>query len=370
MGCFNRSGFFSHLPLECGDEMVAFVCFGSRNKHNCLDNCPIGVNSSLTPICLPIFGKYNDYGGIEDVVDDSNYMFFQDKLQISIEWLIDFLHDKGTLTFNEVEYFEEMKKKNELELQTVCEADNIDAKKSDWEIEKEKDDAKNMTKYRSILKTLFGNYHGYYDWKDYYLVVTFEKKEIYDAIVDASKKYGNLSKINLASIFDNKIETIEKLKALCNKYGIKYNDKTFSLFEPCYKSEMTLGFLLSLDERNSKVADAFDKELDDIFAKKKNFGYYSSDFSSYLKISQENESGFQLYSDFNHDWKNLKDSMVDMCYFHNAMNSIGAKYEISSYQGQDTYYDLSLAIINAMANVMEEKKERLAEEEDEEEDDL
>ena len=370
MGCFNRSGFFSHLPLECGDEMVAFVCFGSRNKHNRFDSCPIGANSTLTPICLPIFGKYNDYGGIKDVVDDSNYMFFQDKLQISIEWLIDFLHDKGTLTFNEVEYFEESKKKQALELQTVCEADNVDTKKSDWEIENETKESKDMEKYRSVLKTLFENYHGYYDWKDYYIAVTFEKKEIYDAIVDASKRYGDLSKINLASIFDNKIETIEKLKALCDKYEIKYNDKTFSLFEPCYKSKMTLSFLLLRAERNSKVADAFNKELDDIFAKKKDYGYYPSDFSSYLKISQENESGFQLYSGFNHDWKNLKDSMVDMCYFHNAMNSIGAKYETSSYQGQDTYYDLSLAIINTMANVMEEKKERLAEEEDEEDDDL
>ena len=361
MGCFNRSGFFSHLPLEYGDEMVAFVCFGSRNKHNRFDNCPIGVNSSLTPICLPIFGKYNDYGGIEDVVDDSNYMFFQDKLQISIEWLIDFLHDKGTLTFNEVEYFEEQKKKQELELRT---ADNVDVKKSNWEIVEEAKESENMTKYRNVLKTLFENYHGYYDWKDYYIAVTFEKKEIYDAIVDASKRYGDLSKVNLASIFDSKIETIEKLKGLCDKYEIKYYDKTFSLFEPCYKSKMTLSFLLLRAERNSKVADAFNKELDDIFAKKKDYGYYSSDFSSYLKISPENEDGFQLYSDFNHDWKNLKDSMIDMCYFHNAMNSIGAKYEISSYQGQDTYYDLSLAISNAMVDVIEKKKERWAEEDD------
>ena len=62
--------------------------------------------------------------------------------------------------------------------------------------------------------------------------------------------------------------------------------------------------------------------------------------------------------------------MIDMCYFHSAMNCIGAKYEISSYQGQETFYDLSLAIINAMANVMDEKKARWAEEEDEEDDDL
>lgn len=370
MGCFNRSGFFSHLPLEYGDEMVAFVCCGSRNKHNRFDNCAIGVNSSLTPICLPIFGKYNDYGGIEDVVDDSNYMFFKDKLQISIEWLVDFLHDKGTLTFNEVEYFEEQKKKNELELQTVCEAANVDVKKSDWEIEEEKKNAKNMAKYRSVLKTLFENYHGYYDWKDYYIAVTFEKKEIYDAIVEASKRYGDLSKINLSSIFDNKIETIEKLKALYDKYGLKYNDKTFNLFIPFYKYNITLDLLDSLEKSDSKDVDILKKEIDNILGNKNVYGYYSSDFSSYLKISPENEDGFQLYSDFNHDWKNLKDSMVDMCYFHNAMNRIGAKYEISSYQGQDTYYDLSLAIINAMANVMDKKKERLTEEEDEEDDDL
>ena len=53
--------------------------------------------------------------------------------------------------------------------------------------------------------------------------------------------------------------------------------------------------------------------------------------------------------------------------YQKRLISIGAKYEISSYQGQDTYYDISLAIINAMANVMEEKKD---EEEDEEDDDL
>lgn len=116
-------------------------------------------------------------------------MFFKDKLQISIEWLIDFLHDKGTLTFNEVEYFEKEKKKQALELYTVCEAANVDVKKSNWEIVEEQKEAENMTKYRNLLKTLFESYNGYYDWKDYYIAVTFEKKEIYDAIVDASKKY-------------------------------------------------------------------------------------------------------------------------------------------------------------------------------------
>ena len=26
MGCFNKTGFFSHLPITCGDKIVMFVC--------------------------------------------------------------------------------------------------------------------------------------------------------------------------------------------------------------------------------------------------------------------------------------------------------------------------------------------------------
>ena len=200
--------------------------------------------------------------------------------------------------------------------------------------------------------------------------MTFEKKEIYDAIVDASKRYGDLSKVDISSIFDNKIETIEKLKALYDKYDLKYNDKTFNLFIPFYRHNITLDLLYALEKSGNKDVDVLKKEIDDILGDKNVYGYYSSDFSSYLKISPENESGFQLFSDFSHDWKNLKDNMVDMCYFHNAMNSIGAKYETSSYQGQENYYDLNLAISDAMVSVMEEKKERWDEENEEEDDDL
>ena len=77
MGCFNKTGFFSHLPITCGDEIVLFVCADTYTSKNRKDDTPIGITSSgLVPVAMPFFGKYNDYGGIEDVVDDlcENYI--------------------------------------------------------------------------------------------------------------------------------------------------------------------------------------------------------------------------------------------------------------------------------------------------------
>ena len=37
------------------------------------------------PIAPPFFGTYNDYGGIEHVVEDANYKLFKDKFGMSLE---------------------------------------------------------------------------------------------------------------------------------------------------------------------------------------------------------------------------------------------------------------------------------------------
>lgn len=65
MGCFNQVGFISKLTIKYSDPIIVIPCvvnYGGIYS-------PINYYSTtqLTPISLPIFGDYNDYGSIEDI---------------------------------------------------------------------------------------------------------------------------------------------------------------------------------------------------------------------------------------------------------------------------------------------------------------
>ena len=99
MGCFNKTGFFSHLPITCGDEIVLFVCADTYTSKHRKDDTPIGITSSgLVPVAMPFFGKYNDYGGIENVVDDANHQYFREKVGMGIDAFCDIMADQSGLS--------------------------------------------------------------------------------------------------------------------------------------------------------------------------------------------------------------------------------------------------------------------------------
>ena len=61
MGDFNKTGFFSHLPITYGDEIVMFVCANTKcgERGSEIDSTPINVTGiGLTPIAMPFFGIY------------------------------------------------------------------------------------------------------------------------------------------------------------------------------------------------------------------------------------------------------------------------------------------------------------------------
>lgn len=73
MGCFNNHGFYSHLPIEHGDDIVLIPCYYldySGKTPECLS--PSTIGGTLLPLSFPLFGKYNDYGFIEDVEENFN----------------------------------------------------------------------------------------------------------------------------------------------------------------------------------------------------------------------------------------------------------------------------------------------------------
>jgi hypothetical protein len=66
MGSFNKIGFISSLPIMYGDETTLVFMMPNKyvtDKHSGVCN----LTDFYEPAFLPIFGKYNDYGTIEDV---------------------------------------------------------------------------------------------------------------------------------------------------------------------------------------------------------------------------------------------------------------------------------------------------------------
>ena len=80
MGCFNKTGFFSHLPITCGDDIALFVCADTYTGKYRKDDTPIGIRLpsttiriialnvlpivteiiSLNSIAFVVIGVYND----------------------------------------------------------------------------------------------------------------------------------------------------------------------------------------------------------------------------------------------------------------------------------------------------------------------
>lgn len=65
MGCFNTTGFHSNLPIVCGDKIFSIICLRWNEFDD--DFLRFGPGYQITPIFLPIFGEYNDYGNIENI---------------------------------------------------------------------------------------------------------------------------------------------------------------------------------------------------------------------------------------------------------------------------------------------------------------
>ena len=88
MGCFNKIGFVSNLPITAGDKTVLiFTTVGKYRKSEIG-----GVTSSddaYTPTLLPIFGEYDDYGKIECIVRDKNVEYIENFFGIDIDELVE-----------------------------------------------------------------------------------------------------------------------------------------------------------------------------------------------------------------------------------------------------------------------------------------
>lgn len=93
MGCFNKIGFYSKLPIIYGDKIVIFLCTTIKNVQR-NDANPIYIDELVQPLSLPIFCEYDEYGGGENFEQDANLKLIESVFGTKIEELISFLCGK------------------------------------------------------------------------------------------------------------------------------------------------------------------------------------------------------------------------------------------------------------------------------------
>ena len=98
MGCFNRIGFLSGLPIEYGDETV--LIFLKNNEFD--DNSGVVYATDIySPTFLPIFGDYDEYGKIENIEDTPISKYVEEFFGDDIESIITKVDDNSVGRNNE-----------------------------------------------------------------------------------------------------------------------------------------------------------------------------------------------------------------------------------------------------------------------------
>lgn len=81
MGCWNGTCGISQLPILCGDNVTACLIAVPQNiRIGASGYCYI--TGFASPITMPFYGSYNDYGGIEDVKMNYNTKLICDKFSV------------------------------------------------------------------------------------------------------------------------------------------------------------------------------------------------------------------------------------------------------------------------------------------------
>lgn len=100
MGSFNVACSVSKLSISCGTD-VAFIPLKATENYNHMGhNAPIpntamfvGNESLYEPAMLPLFGKYNDYGSVDNIIEDNNTIALEKKYGLSASQIIELITD-------------------------------------------------------------------------------------------------------------------------------------------------------------------------------------------------------------------------------------------------------------------------------------
>ena len=302
MGSFNKVGFHSHLPICVGDDIVYFIC---ATYGKIYDNTPIDPTSFIEPISLPIFGKYNDYGSIDEIVQNHYTETIEKSLNMDIGKLIEVIEDCSFLTLNNLS---EIKQKDKLNA--------------------------NMQIYEKLLNGMYEKlcYFTKQKCEDISLCVTMEHKSVYDTICNLHKHLVTnyeyeFQKIDFPSIF-------EEILTIINENGLT-NINVFSTNNSIFAREAFERFMKQVDKVNgiSEIVSAVSKSEED--GKIHPFDI-SNDFAT-RTIYQNYSFDMMFINLLNLNYNLVKDLILDFTFFNRTLNILGGRYSVSQYGCQDLY---------------------------------
>lgn len=294
MGCFNKIGFYSKLPIKYGDEIVMFICISDGRMN---DDTPCYFNTFLEPIYLPIFGTYNDYGGIENIVRNNAIEALENALGDDIEMIIESIEENAfkPISTNKDEW---------------CLYDDI---------------------LDNLLKTIpsFRMYMTSKYKKNYGLCVTMEHKSVYDTMCGLYKHFEepqeyDFMQLNVGNFLDKAIESINNIN----------------------EEELNKLIILKKELKEKGIVnESIDEMIEEKNKKCKNI--FEGNFFNREVDRFANET---IYHNFHHnmmlvnlvelDYKLLRDIIYNFTYFNYALSFLNGRYDVSSYGSQSVieYY--------------------------------
>lgn len=379
MGCFNKTGFFSHLPITYGDEIVMFVCADSYSRSCTRDNTPISVvGTGMTPIAPPFFGKYDDYGSIEHVVDDANHQLFTKIFGMTLEEFCDVMHDLAGVTIGDVkERLAELKNgekdPNNYHHETIEDYEKLLAL-----FEKVFGHEPVMRKYEENesseeLRKVHVSIHNYHvkTYNGTCFMLCMEHKSIYDKMVAVGKEhyfdywigYKDEKQVTLEEAFDNTAESMRKLSEFSEKY--MDNPFKFGLGTETIDIIDMLSFEIENHENSAEEQLKNQSKLLDLLNFSRNMMKMREHFG--VKACMHNsvhsdKTDFALYNNMRGDITAFKDIACNFVYFLVSMRRTCTTFEPSPYHSQTVCYEVIIPIFEEILDTLKRKAKKYMEE--------
>lgn len=308
MGCFNSSGFLSKLPICYGDRVVCFLAKINRNA-DVYGFCPYYPFSLVSPKCLPVYGRYDDYGAIENIEASPMVDFLENLTGVECEKLFKAVRSSG---YSRIKY--------ELEHWGYYNEDTEERERyrKDWE------------EFLPLLKI--------YDVEDY-PVLLFEHEEIYNKFCEGESTLGHYGdkKTRFETFYDN----LDVVSNLFNKYSDKekyFKNIKISLygFESCNELAWSvMDYLIDHKDNEDKIDKDFVKNLDKISKETR--------IKPLLNWNEGSEA-FELLNNIDvNTAKNIlipcKDEVRKVCRLYEGLLSLPMYLGLSQTAGQQ-WYDL------------------------------
>lgn len=367
MGCFNKTGFFSNLPIQYEDRII-LLFMAHIDGDGCTDVCPVDSTSTgYVPLALPFHGSYDDYGGIENTDHDVNYERFKTFCGKTVEEMIHILYDLGGRTYSSIkkslkDLVEGRKDENTYHNETIESyqfmidlMDKIYIPKIS-EIDPNKD--------KRVIEALKSqNEYNTNRKENMSIVFTMEHEEIYNELVNIGrgiKTWYTKESPTIEDSFDYTVNFISKCNDILGddfkgenplKLGIDIDSNIF------FNLSKHLREILK-SEDTSKLNDI--KEMTHDVLSSRNFIGYKLCLHCTVR---SDDFEYAFYNDMKCEINEFKDIVVNFAYFLRAFERVCTQFNVSSYHSQDVDYDTIIKIKEKELEIIKSKFQKTNSEE-------